>query len=28
MTEYLWIGAVAALVLAYLLYALLVPEKF
>jgi K+-transporting ATPase KdpF subunit len=28
MTEHLCLGAVAALVLAYLLYALLVPEKF
>jgi K+-transporting ATPase KdpF subunit len=28
MTEYLFIGAVTALVLVYLLYALLVPEKF
>jgi len=28
MTEYLAMGAVTALVLVYLLYALLVPEKF
>jgi K+-transporting ATPase KdpF subunit len=27
-TEYLAVGAVTALVLVYLLYALLVPEKF
>jgi K+-transporting ATPase KdpF subunit len=28
MTEYLWMGAVTTLLLVYLAYALLVPEKF
>jgi len=28
MTDTIWIGAVTVLVLGYLMYALLVPEKF
>jgi len=28
MTDTIWIGAVTAMVFGYLLYALLVPEKF